>query len=1209
MEGINILFVDDEPGLLDQSKVFLEREDDDFRVVTTTNVKDALELLENDDFDVIVSDYQMPEMTGLEFLKILRKQRREDIPFIIFTGRGREEVAMEALNLGADRYIQKGGDPRSQYGVLASEIRQEFERYNAEKSLSRKNKLLIQIFERSQEGFYIRDTSGGIKYVNQAFADIHGYTRDDLIGSDSRELLTEEFRKRLKGIALDDLINGEIEVEIERGDGEVRTIENVIFPLRGRRGEIQDVFGISRDITDKRREEERKERCIDELKHINEAIFTVGKLDERGEICQYLADKIYEINGKNPVIVSLSDDGPHTVKIKGIAGFGEPTSSVEEGLQDLKIVLRRHSLDSELVEIEGNFSQVVSGIFNEKICDQMGGSDIDKVFFIDISNDDRLYGGIYIITIDGSEIENKHTIETMVQQISVLLGKRKIERELELTKHSVDNASIGVFWVDPEGRFVYTNEAVTEMLGYTQNELQRMHIWDIDPEFFPDEREGFWDDLKMEGSIKKESVNQRKDGEIFPVEIISNHIVHHGRELEFAFVKDISDRKKAEERAEEMRSLRDAIRDVNQIIVKGSDLDEVMQKTCDTLSESRGYQDVSIFVMDDRGNLRPVAHSGGHKNKLFDRASVYEEISSCMKEVMDSNESLTIESVYEQCGDCDLCMHEEDHSSVLVPFIKGDDIKGLMMICLPSDREITEEEEDLLKEVCGDLSFARDKFFSEKKLREGEDKIRRLYAAAPRIEQVNTLRELYELTVEEAREILGFDVCSVIIHEEDYLMIRASSEEDLVDVHGMMDDEGVAGMTYQSQESYLMKDLKGVERAKPTDERFRSAMSIPIKEHGVFQALSYTPAYYSETDLELAELFIAMISEAITRLRVQEELKKSEERLGSYIHNAPHGVLVMDSEGSFLEVNEAAVKITGYSDEELLSMNMVDMVELDAYDKVLKYLSRLVEKGEIHVELPFIRKDASSGYWSISATRITEDRFICFAEDISDKKEAEKREEFLHTLLRHDVKNKIQVIQGYLQLLEETSELSEEMEYFVQNAEKGVEGSIELIDKVGMLRRAQIEEIRPVKITPIVATVVDSITDHVDREGIDLRLRYVDDDIYVIGGPLLHEVLTNIINNSIQHSGCNRIQISVEKVDDGMVCRIEDDGKGIPDSKKGRIFNKGYTTDSGKGSGLGLFLAEKVIEKYGGSIEIRDSEMGGARFDVRLMRDDGSRNK
>lgn len=112
---IDVLLVDDEPNLLKQASLVLEKEDQ-LNIRTTTSAQEALELMENNDFDVIISDYKMPEIDGLEFLEIIRTEKKENIPFIIFTGRGREEIAMKALNLGANRYIQKGGDPKSQYG-------------------------------------------------------------------------------------------------------------------------------------------------------------------------------------------------------------------------------------------------------------------------------------------------------------------------------------------------------------------------------------------------------------------------------------------------------------------------------------------------------------------------------------------------------------------------------------------------------------------------------------------------------------------------------------------------------------------------------------------------------------------------------------------------------------------------------------------------------------------------------------------------------------------------------------------------------------------------------------------------------------------------------------------------------------------------------------------------------------------------------------
>jgi len=86
--------------------------------------------MKSKDYDAIVSDYQMPEMDGIEFLKKVRSSGNP-IPFIIFTGRGREEVAIQALSIGADYYLQKGGDPKSQFAELAHQIEQAIQKRRA----------------------------------------------------------------------------------------------------------------------------------------------------------------------------------------------------------------------------------------------------------------------------------------------------------------------------------------------------------------------------------------------------------------------------------------------------------------------------------------------------------------------------------------------------------------------------------------------------------------------------------------------------------------------------------------------------------------------------------------------------------------------------------------------------------------------------------------------------------------------------------------------------------------------------------------------------------------------------------------------------------------------------------------------------------------------------------------------------------------------
>lgn len=140
---ISVLHVDDDLVFLKTAKLCLEMHGQ-FEIDVASSVEDALRKLGESEYDAVVSDYQMSGRDGLEFLKELRDKGNK-IPFVIFTGKGREEVAINALNLGADGYFNKAGKPDMVYGELAQGIRLIVERNRAEASLERYNRSLADL--------------------------------------------------------------------------------------------------------------------------------------------------------------------------------------------------------------------------------------------------------------------------------------------------------------------------------------------------------------------------------------------------------------------------------------------------------------------------------------------------------------------------------------------------------------------------------------------------------------------------------------------------------------------------------------------------------------------------------------------------------------------------------------------------------------------------------------------------------------------------------------------------------------------------------------------------------------------------------------------------------------------------------------------------------------------------------------------------------
>jgi CheY-like chemotaxis protein len=117
---MKVLLVDDDPVFLELSKTFLEVFHD-INSDTVESAGQALEKLNELSYDVVVSDYDMPYMDGISFLKTIR-DKRINIPFILFTGVGKEEVMSRAAESGVDSFVQKRGDPKAQYFELSQQI-------------------------------------------------------------------------------------------------------------------------------------------------------------------------------------------------------------------------------------------------------------------------------------------------------------------------------------------------------------------------------------------------------------------------------------------------------------------------------------------------------------------------------------------------------------------------------------------------------------------------------------------------------------------------------------------------------------------------------------------------------------------------------------------------------------------------------------------------------------------------------------------------------------------------------------------------------------------------------------------------------------------------------------------------------------------------------------------------------------------------------
>lgn len=1041
------LLVDDEKNFLEQTKIFIEDYLENVSLDTVSNVDEALSKLENEEYYAIISDYQMPETNGLEFLKIIREEKNSDIPFIMFTGRGREDVAMKALNLGANRYIQKGGDPRSQYGVLADALIREIDAYKKEEKLKESERTYREIFEKVGIPIFIHDIdTGRVINANKEAAEMYGYSKEEIINmgvgsfSDSEEEYTQ------------DKVMEQIEETIEHGpqnflwkgekkDGS-KTWEEVKLTPAEIKGETR-VLATINDITDLKKVEREKERNLKELQFINDTILNISRKDDIGDICNYLSNQVHSVNKDAYVFVSLYDEDKDAITLRSSAGLGE----FEDMVSDVFDKIKDMSLDPQAIGDEknlytsGNLEKVSGGLYTllagsldkESCKDLEEMLNIEKTYTVGFALEEEPYGGIIILKKDKECVKYKQAIETLASHLSVILQhkqeeekRKKIEKRYKaLYERSFD----GVYILDLEGNFTDANPRVLNNLGYTKKELGSLTYLDIVPEeSLPKINDAFNEVMETDAQEKPMEIKlKRKDGTKIWVETKTHLLYKDGEPHAFqGIARDIAERKNIEKK---LRKKEKAIKtSLNGITM--SNLEGEIHYVNDSLVEMWGYEDEEEIL--GRNTLE----------FFYDEEKTQEAINELLQKGRWKGE------------------------------LRGEKRDGSIINIFLSANLIYDEKGDPTDILASIIDISNSKTTKRK--------IEKLHDITQKLERCEEEDEVYDLAIEAAEKILDFELCTIDSVEGERFIVEATSSN--LDSDGSEDsslEKGIAGRTYKEGNSYLVSDIVEEDAADPVKNEYRSALSVPIGDFGVFQAVSTGKEQFDEQDVNMAELLMDHVVETLKRIK------------------------------------------------------------------------------------------------------------------------SSKKQEFLHSLLRHDVKNKTQVVEGYLHLLQD-SNLTDPQAEFVEKALKATNEGQDILEKVKTLKEVKEEDTKNVNLKNPLTDAIESNRKLVENKNISIE--WDENSCHVKGGPLLEELFFNIINNAVNHSGCSNIDISVSDEENNCCVFIEDDGVGIPDHDKDKVFDKGYRKGSKAGSGLGLHIAKTIVGNYGGNIKIKNSDMGGARFEISLKK-------
>ncbi|MFU8869359.1 PAS domain S-box protein [Natronococcus sp.] len=502
----------------------------------------------------------------------------------------------------------------------------------------------------------------------------------------------------------------------------------------------------------------------------------------------------------------------------------------------------------------------------------------------------------------------------------------------------------------------------------------------------------------------------------------------------------------------------------------------------------------------------------------------------------------------------------------------------------------------------------------ERELRERRAKIESLHEVASRLDDCRRPEEIYELIVETAEDVLEFDVCVVDRAVGDSLVkVALSSHLDDADyVERIPIETGIAGKTYRTGRTYRIDDVERCEDAAADAGAYASLLSAPIGDHGVFQAAAKEPGAFDGHDEELVELLLSHVTDRLDQLESESELRAERDRFAALFENVPDAVASVrhrDGEPIVEAVNPAFERTFGYDEAELvgdsLDAHIVPVEDRNAAEAI----NRCSDEGSV-VEAE-VRRRTADGFREFMLRIVpielgeAGNRSFAIYTDVTEQKRRRKRLEILNRVLRHDLRNGMNVIDGCADLLADRVD-GEDAEY-VQSIRERASELISLAEKsrtVECTLSRDGADTRPID----VAALAERATTRLENAAPDVELeRSISGPAPVPGGEYLEAAVSQLLENAAEHhDGKPSIEIAVRDrpTDDLVTLSVADDGPGIPPEERELLREEREITQLRHTSGLGLWLVNWAVSQSGGRLTIADNEPRGTVVTLELPRAD-----
>lgn len=546
------------------------------------------------------------------------------------------------------------------------------QRKQAEDKLRNSEEYLKILFDYAPDAYYISDLKGHFIDGNLAAEKMIGFKKEELIGKSFLKLISlvdihrafALLTKNFKGLP-----TGPDEFVLKRKDNQEITVEISTYPVKIKGRMV--VLSIARDITERKESQERYRTVFE-----NTGTATVILEED--------------------MTISLAN-----TQFEKLSGY------------------TREEIENRKKWTEFVLPEDLSRMKTYHQARRTGGKAPTEYEFRSIDKHGQvkdLY--LKIGLIPGTQKSVASLIDiTPLKQIEAAL-KTSEEKYKTITEGSAD----AVFITDQKGNYVYVNQAVTDLLGYSREEITRMNIQDISlPEEVQSNVRDFQRLLQGEKLFKEYNL-VRKDGSIIPVDL-NAILLPNG--FVYGSCRDITQRKESVEQIKHLNQVLQAIRNINQLIITEKDRDTLIQKACNILVETRGYQHTWIILLDKDKKVTSSAEVGyGQKFALLEKQIKNGKWPECMQKALDQRGVVITEDPGSQCSECLLADQYQGWSTYTICLKQNRTAYGIFLVSIPKIYQNNKQEQSLFKEAAGDLSFALYSMELEEKRKQKEEELR-----------------------------------------------------------------------------------------------------------------------------------------------------------------------------------------------------------------------------------------------------------------------------------------------------------------------------------------------------------------------------------------------------------------------------------------------------------------------------------------------------